>query len=307
MLTQEQLESYIQHLDIDPDAKHELSKLFQRQKNRIKGLEFMNARMQKDKDISVNMLRNTIVELNEKNKLIQEQLIILESSYQELEQFSYVASHDLKSPLRTIGNFSQLLQKRYAGKLDESANEFLDYIVSGTKRMDLVINDLLSFSRIGRKDAVFEWVPIADVLQNVLDNLFAEIQQNNATIQVDAMPSLYVNRSGILQLFQNLISNAIKFRKEQVAPVIQVSIKEESDRFVFQVIDNGVGLDVKYKDKAFKPFQRVNNTDRPGSGIGLAICKKVIQLHQGGISVDSISGVGTTFTFHFPKTFVHPE
>ncbi len=234
--------------------------------------------------------------IEEKSFKLSENLKKLELSYNEMEQFAYIASHDLKSPLRTISNFAQLLKRRNYDMLDDASREFVDFIVSGAKQMHEVICDSLEYSRIGNDEHSFEKANLNDILSIVRFNLKREIEENEACIQSDKLPILTVNKTSILQLFQNLLSNAIKFRQEET-PCIRISCKQHGEGYEFAVSDNGTGMDEEYQHKAFLPFQRLNDRHKPGSGIGLAICKKIVKMHDGDIRFKSKRGEGTTFIF----------
>lgn len=221
----------------------------------------------------------------------------LARSNAELEQFAYVASHDLREPLRTVSSYVQLLQNRYSSKLDEQANEFIDFTVDGVKRMDQLINDLLSYSRVSRQDKQLEWMECAEIEEAVITNLHDIIQKNGAHVTFDTMPKIKANKLQMVQLFQNLIANAIKFRSEQT-PVIHISAKKQRHKWEFAVSDNGIGIDKKYADKIFVIFQRLHSRKAyEGTGIGLAICKKIVEKHGGNIWFESEPGKGTTFYF----------
>lgn len=225
----------------------------------------------------------------------------LENSYSQLEQFSYVASHDLKSPLRTISNFASLLRKRYKGKFDAEADEFLDFIVTGALNMNQVICDLLDYSRLGLKENDFSVVNLQNIIDLVSFNLNDEINSNQVNLICDPMPTLQANKSSMIQLFQNLISNAIKFRQQSITPEIIIKVEDCQETWKFTLQDNGVGMDEQFQTKAFQPFQRLNNQERPGTGMGLAICKKVVGLHGGDIQFNSKLNEGTCFTFSLRK------
>ncbi len=235
--------------------------------------------------------------VEEKSKELNKNLQELARSYNELEQFSYIASHDLKSPLRTITSFALLLQKRYLGKLDKQADEFINFIVAGTKNMDRVISDLLEYSKVGVKEKDFELVNLKSILELVQFNLGVAIREAKGTVITSNLPILLINKQGVMQVFQNLIGNAIKFRKQEEEPVIEISCEQKGEEYLFTVKDNGVGMEMEYQEKAFLPFQRLNDSDRPGTGMGLAICKKVVTLHGGDIWFESKRGHGTTFFF----------
>jgi len=229
----------------------------------------------------------------------------LKSSNKELEQFAYVASHDLQEPLRMIVSFIQLLEKRYKDKLDEDANDFIAYIVDGAKRMQLLINDLLNYSRIGRKDQQLSHLDINSVLKAVINNLTKTIKETNAKITFDPLPTLMGNKGEYIQLFQNLISNAIKFHKEEEPPVVHISAICKKNQWIFSVRDNGIGIDSQFFDRIFIIFQRLHKKDEyEGTGIGLAICKKIVENHGGKIWVESELGQNSTFYFSILKTKV---
>ena len=278
--------------------------------------DFKLKRTLKDKSIMANVLNATISDLEKskrdteeaneellrQKKLIEAQsqdlkdnLERLELSYRELEQFSYIASHDLKSPLRTIASFAQLLQRRYAGKLDEEANEFLDFIVSGVFRMSDVIQGLLEYSKVGHESLPFEKVDLNEVLNIVKFNLKEEIEESNAQLVYGDLPNVQGNFTNLIQLFQNLIANSIKFRKPELSPTINITYKEAFPYFRIQLADNGLGMETAFQEKAFLPFQRLNNREKPGMGMGLAICKKIIQQHKGEIYYEPSPECGTSF------------
>ena len=317
------LKNQLTELSIDESVK---ANLFQQ----IKGIEkefirkeFKINRMLTDKSIAVNLLKTSVDELeahkaalsiqnkrieeanqrleqqnllvSDQSKKLEENLRQLEMSYQELEQFSYIASHDLKSPLRNIASYAQLLKRRYKGQLDKQADEFIDFIVKGATHMDEIIRDLLEYSRAAREND-FVQTDLNNTLEVVKFNLQQEIRENNARIESAQLPRLLINKSAISQLFQNLIGNAIKFRGDQ-PPVISIHCEHQSRQWLFRVVDNGVGMDECFQQKAFLPFQRINNLDRPGTGMGLAICKKVVKMHKGDIWYESKVGKGTTFNF----------
>lgn len=219
----------------------------------------------------------------------------------ELERFVYVASHDLQEPLRTITNFVGLINEKYSGKLDEDTDVHLKFIVDATEKMQNLIKDLLDISRIGRSE-VFSMVNCEEVLKEVKEMMGASISESNAIITSSNLPVLMGNESELKQLFQNLISNAIKFRKINVQPTIEISAEEQEKEYLFTVKDNGIGISEQYFEKLFIIFQRLHNeTEYAGTGIGLATCKKIVALHNGRIWVESKSGVGSTFYFTISK------
>ncbi len=225
----------------------------------------------------------------------------LARSNKELEQFAYVASHDLQEPLRMVASFTQLLSRRYRGKLDADADEFIHYAVDGATRMQTLINDLLSFSRIGSSKKPFTAVNLATVLQRALANLRLAIEECEAKITYDDLPTIDGDLTQLTQLFQNLIGNAVKFRGE-LPPEIQINVSDTDKYWLFEVRDNGIGIAPEFFDRIFVIFQRLHNKeDYPGTGIGLSICKKIVERHKGQIEVKSERGLGTAFIVTLPK------
>jgi len=225
----------------------------------------------------------------------------LARSNTDLQQFAYVASHDLQEPLRAVSSFSQLLARRYQGKLDSDADDFITFIVEGATRMQTLINDLLAFSRIGTRGKPFALVECENVLQAAKENLDVAIAESGATITHDPLPALVADATQLTQLFQNLLGNAIKFRRPGEAPRIHVSSKRQDGGWRLSVQDNGLGIDPQYFDRIFIIFQRLHGRDKyAGTGIGLAICKKIVERHGGRIWVESERGEGSTFYFVIP-------
>ncbi len=225
----------------------------------------------------------------------------LKRSNAELEQFAYVASHDLQEPLRMVASFTQLLEQRYKDKIDDDANDFINYIVDGTTRMQGLINDLLVFSRVGTRGVEFNPTDMNIVLENALINIRQSIIETNATITNEPLPVIIADDSQMIQLFQNVISNALKFHGEE-EPHIHISGEAKEEEWIFSVRDNGIGIDSNNFDRIFVIFQRLHTKDEyGGAGIGLAVCKKIIQRHRGKIWVESELGKGSTFYFSIPK------
>jgi len=219
----------------------------------------------------------------------------------ELEQFAYVASHDLQEPLRNITNYVELLEKQSKAALDKDSGHFLEVIVRSADRMKTLIRELLNFSRIGESQ-MFEKVDCNKILNEVLGDLDFAIQQNKAVITNDKLPNIKGNQLEIRQLFQNLISNAIKFRKIEIDPKIEILFKERKNEWEFSISDNGIGIEEEHLNKIFLLFQRLHSeTEYPGTGIGLATCKKIVESNGGKIWVNSKKGFGSTFYFTLPK------
>jgi PAS domain S-box-containing protein len=233
-------------------------------------------------------------------KALQEYAANLKQSNEDLERFAYVASHDLREPLRMVTSFSQLLAKNYQGRLDADADEFISYIVDGGRKMDALVHDLLEFSRITSRGKPFELTDMNGILGEVQKSLSVSIRENNATLTAGMLPIVSADRSQMALVFQNLISNAIKFRRED-QPVITVDAGWEGNEWVFSVRDNGIGIDREYHEKIFGLFQRLHSRgEYSGTGIGLAICKRIIERHGGRIWVESEKGTGSIFFFTIP-------
>jgi signal transduction histidine kinase len=224
----------------------------------------------------------------------------LERSNTELEQFAYVASHDLQEPLRKVASFCQLLEQRYAGQLDERADQYIAFAVDGAKRMQQLINDLLAFSRVGRASGVLERVDLDEALAHALTSLGAAIEESGAVIESDPLPTVDGEASLLALVFQNLIGNAIKFRSE-ATPKVRVTVEREDDKWLLHCADNGIGIDAEYADRVFVIFQRLHAKDEyAGTGIGLSMCRKIVEYHGGEIWLDTGDGAGTTFHFTLP-------
>ncbi len=225
----------------------------------------------------------------------------LERSNAELERFAYVASHDLQEPLRMVASYVQLLQRRYQGKLDKDADEFIAFAVDGASQMKLLINDLLAYSRVGSSSKSFETVNTETALEKALANLNAAINESDAEITHGLLPTVFADDGQLTLLFQNLISNSIKFHSNN-PPRIQVAAEQDSRGWVFSIQDNGIGIDPEYAERIFVIFQRLHTRDDyPGTGIGLAICKKIVECHGGRIWVESALSKGTKFYFTLPN------
>ena len=247
-------------------------------------------------------LFNDITERKKAEAALREAHEELKRSNAELEQFAYVASHDLQEPLRMVSSYTQLLMRRYGDKLDGDAKDFTAFIVDGATRMKQLIEDLLAYSRVGTRDKNFKPVDAESSLKRALTNLRAAIQDSGATVTQDKLPTIPCDEVQLAQLFQNLIGNALKFRKPDVAPAVHVGAAEQGAEWEFMVRDNGVGIEPQYFERIFMVFQRLHDKgEYPGTGIGLAIVKKVVERHGGRIWVQSQPGAGTTFHFTMPK------
>lgn len=224
----------------------------------------------------------------------------LKRSNAELEQFAYVASHDLQEPLRMISGYVQLLERRYKGQLDPDADEFIFYAVDGAKRMQSLIHDLLALSRIGRRERTLSEVDFNRLIEQVLINLQVTIEQSQAKVTYEPLPTLIVDPTQLTQLFQNLIGNAIKFCGDAL-PEVYISARQQDDHWLFSVQDNGIGVPPDQQERIFMIFQRLHGRgEYPGTGIGLAICKKIVERHGGTIWVEAQPNQGSIFYFTIP-------
>ncbi len=247
--------------------------------------------------IGILGISRDITERHEAEKRLRLTLADLARSNEELEQFAYVASHNLQEPLRMVSSYTQLLARRYQGRLDPDADDFIAYAVDGANRMQDLITDLLALSRVGTRGKKFEPVDCTAALGQALGNLGATIEESAAVLTHGPLPTLLADRSQIVQLLQNLIGNAIKFRGKE-PPRIHVSAAPGDQEWLFSVSDDGIGIDPQYAERIFAIFQRLHTREEyPGTGIGLAICKKVVERHRGRIWVESQLGEGSTFHF----------
>lgn len=239
--------------------------------------------------------------LRQLNEDLKKRAAELAMSNAELERFAYIASHDLQEPLRMVSSFLQLLQKRYQGQLDEKAGQYIHYAVDGAERMKALILDLLEYSRVGVGKESFGAVDMGEIMAEV-GNIFREkVISTRARVEMDLLPVVHGDKVQLTQLFQNLVGNALKYRSEE-PPVIRIQVKEEPECWQFSVGDNGIGIDPLFFEKIFIIFQRLHNkSDYSGTGIGLAICKKIVERHGGRIWVESAPGKGSIFFFTIPN------
>ncbi|MFE4963251.1 ATP-binding protein [Streptomyces sp. NPDC056660] len=233
--------------------------------------------------------------------LLDEQAEDLKRSNTELEQFAYVASHDLQEPLRKVSSFTQLLQRRYGGQLDEKADQYIAFAVDGANRMQNLINDLLAFSRVGRVHNEQRTVDLEEVLSTTVDDLSVRVEETGTEITHDPLPTVLGDATQLGMLLQNLLSNAVKFRHPDRPPRIHVGVTPAEGSWEFEVRDNGIGIEPEYQEKVFVIFQRLHTREAyPGTGIGLAMCKKVVEFHGGTISIDPDNRPGTRVLFTLP-------
>lgn len=219
----------------------------------------------------------------------------------DLQQFVYVASHDLQEPLRMIASFSEFLKVRYRGKLDDEANEFISHVVSGATRMSALIGDLLSYSRVINADEVpVVPVDVGEIVGWALDNLHLAIRESGAVVEIGALPTVRGEKSNLAQVFQNLVGNAIKYRGQSPL-LVKIDARAEGENWIFSVADNGIGIAPEYQEAIFGLFKRLHGENYPGTGIGLAVCKRIVERHRGRIWVESAPGVGSTFRFTLPR------
>jgi PAS domain S-box-containing protein len=247
----------------------------------------------------VGSLRDITERKNAEAKLKQT-MAELTRSNTELEQFAYVASHDLQEPLRMVASYTQLLGRRYKGKLDADADEFIGYAVDGATRMQSLINDLLAYSRVGTRGKPFEPTNCEDVFNNAITNLRVAIEEHAAVVTHERLPTVLADMTQMVQLFQNLIGNAIKFHSDR-RPEVHVEARRNDAEWLFSVRDNGIGIAPEHYERIFVIFQRLHGREEyPGTGIGLAVCKRIVERHKGRIWVESEVGKGSTFYFTIP-------
>lgn len=253
--------------------------------------------------------------LEEQNRQLQQEIAVrsetekalalrtdeLSRSNAELEQLAYVASHDLQEPLRMITSYLQLLEQRYKNRIDADATEFIDFAVDGAKRMQRLIDDMLTYSRLGSRAKPFQPVQCAQVVKDAMRSVQMAIEESGAVIEVGSLPIVDGDAAQLCQLFQNLIANAIKFRRD-TAPHIRIGAEEKDGAWRFSVRDDGIGIAPEYFDRIFVMFQRLHGRrEYPGTGIGLALCKRIVEHHGGRIWVESVPGEGSDFRFTLPR------
>jgi chemotaxis family two-component system sensor kinase Cph1 len=263
---------------------------------RLKSLPWKPDEITAAKDLRTALLKIVLRKTEELAQLAHE----LKISNADLEQFAYVASHDLQEPLNIVASYVQFLEMRYAEELDQDAKEYIAFAVDGVQHMQRLIDDLLNYSRVGTKGKEFQLTDLEAVFQRAIANLQSRIIESSAVITSDPLPQALGDPTQLVQLFQNLIGNAIKFRGDE-PPEIHVGVQQVDDNWLFAIEDNGIGIDPQFSDRIFVIFQRLHTRDEyPGSGMGLAICKKIIERHRGRIWVESQEGQGATFYFTIP-------
>jgi len=273
-------------------------------KNGVTVPVLLSASLMKDKDsgsLGVVCVVQDIRQRKEAEEKLRMFTLELERSNHELEEFAYVASHDLREPLRMVASYVQLLQRRYQDKLDKDASDFIGFAVDGVDRMQKLIDALLMYSRIGRNKKPTRVVNCESALRIALANLQVAIEDARGQVTHDPLPAVIGEEVLFVQLFQNLVGNALKFRGANDAAV-HISARDQEREWFFCVQDNGIGIDPQYKDKVFVIFQRLHSRDEyAGTGIGLAVCKKIVEFHGGRIWVESQVGQGAAFYFTIPK------
>jgi PAS domain S-box-containing protein len=254
-------------------------------------------RLEDDLKKNNEALENRIQERTKELRNINEALL---KSNKDLENFAYIASHDLQEPLRMVTSFTQLLYQRYSNQLDQDARDYIGFAVEGAKRMYELINGLLAYSRIYKNEETFTEVDLNKVIEDVRANLNVIIKERNCRIDYGDLPVVFANKNQMLQLLQNLVSNGIKYSDKD--PNINISVLKEDSKYIFSVKDEGIGIESQYFDKIFEIFKRLHQNDKySGTGIGLAICKRIVENHRGRIWVESEPGQGSTFYFTLPE------
>ena len=260
--------------------------------------ELIHTNVQRRLQSKTETIERQLVELNDKNQELERYF----ESNSQLENFAYIASHDLKAPIRTIVSFSQLLERNLGNKIDPESKEYLDFIISSSRNMRDLIDDLLDYSKVDSQQNDVDEVDINGLLSAITREIQVTIQENNASIIWDDLPTIDADLIKLKQLFQNLITNAIKFQKVDVKPVVQIKSIETDTHWKFSVSDNGIGVKEEYFDDIFKLFKKLHSNESfEGTGLGLAICRKIVDQHEGEISIESTFGEGTTFHFTLKK------
>ncbi len=246
-------------------------------------------------------VRERTEELEIRTKELEHRSAELQRSNADLTMFAYIASHDLQEPLRMVSSYVGLLARRYKGRLDESADRYIEFAVDGAGRMQALIQDLLAYSRAGTEALQKKPVPGGQIVKAALENLALRIRETSAVVRYDDLPTVFADEIKLGQVIQNLLANAIKFRKPGVNPEISISAQREGDHWKFAISDNGIGFETRYADRIFQVFQRLHGVGRyPGNGIGLAISRRIIEHHGGKLWAESEPGIGSVFFFTLP-------
>lgn len=254
------------------------------------------------KPVGASLIARDVSEPKRTEAELQRRAVDLARSNADLQQFAYHASHDLQEPLRNIISFAELLAARYRGRLDDDADDFIEFILDGTSRMRALIRDLLEFSRVARTERILEPVALDRIVEQARTNLAASIDEARAVVKSSTLPIVRGNASELLRVFQNLIGNAVKFRAADRHPAIEISATEGADAWEISFADNGIGIDPRFHERVFEVFRRLHGPEEyAGTGIGLSICRKIVELHGGRIWVESKPGEGATFTLALPK------
>ncbi len=260
------------------------------------------ARLQLNDDLILSIVVSDLTKYRAFEKELQIKNRQLNELNDELKNFAYVASHDLQEPLRTVTNYVGLFNKKYSQTLDEKAGTYLKFVTDATARMQMLISDLLEYSRIGRHDAELKEINCNELLQTVLSDMSLTIKESKAEIRSEKLPIIDGYPTEIKSLFQNLLSNAIKFRKKDIGPVINITVQDKDTEWLFAIKDNGIGIDKIYFDRIFIIFKRLHTSvEYPGTGIGLAQVKKIVELHKGRVWIESELDKGSTFYFSISK------
>ncbi len=277
----------------------EMRALFNEEKRELIGI---NDELSSDVERLIDELQkhNRIIE--DKNRELEEREIKLMQSNEELQQFAYIASHDLRSPLRNIAGFVQLLSNKYGEQLDDKAREWIARTVNSAEMMQTLIEDLLTFSRVETQGNKFSELSLTGALSDAIESLDFELREKKVKVTNTEMPVVMADRPQMVQLFSNLIGNAVKYGRDDGTAMVHISAEETDRQWQIHVADNGIGIDAEHHKKIFEIFQRLHtNQEYPGTGIGLAVCQRVVRRHGGEITVNSTPGQGSTFTIHLPK------
>ena len=274
---------------------YRFSVLYARERDEVeKEIRFLNSTLE------VRVSERT-AELEERTSQLEARSTELQRSNADLSQFAYVASHDLQEPLRMVGSYMGLLARRYQGKLDETAEKYMAFAIDGANRMQALIQDLLLYSRAGTQPLEKKPISTQDVVARALENLGVAVRESSATVRYANLPVVAADELKLTQVFQNLIGNALKFRKPGVAAHVEVTAKRAGHEWVFAVVDNGIGFDPKYCDRIFEVFQRLHGVGKfAGNGIGLAIARRIVEHHGGRLWAESQVGIGSSFFFTLP-------